>query len=234
MRKSVKNQLNARISAGPSVHPKLRLSYRCLTGYLTVGNGKSVSFASALERDWLTVLDFDPSVTNIQAQPFSLYYEHEGRTRRYTPDYYADLVTPRERFRGLVYEVKPGAELHDRWAEYRPRFLAAVRHCRANNLMFKIVTEDEIRTPYWENACFLRHFRDRTEVPDTCAKLIYTLRALGESTPQELLEAAFLVPELRRNALPMLWKLIATRQIVTEFRTVLTNFSHIWLPEQAS
>ena len=92
---------------------------------------------------------------------------------------------------------------------------------------FRIVTEREIRTPLLENAKFFRRYRNLERNPLTCDQLLFTLKALGETTPQALLAAAYWTEETRMAALPMLWKLVAEREILTDFQRSLTMASPI-------
>ncbi|WP_449427217.1 TnsA endonuclease N-terminal domain-containing protein [Rhodanobacter umsongensis] len=174
-------------------------------------------------------LDFDPNVFTVQVQPFSLNYQHEGATRRYTPDVRADYSYA-EGVETVVYEVKPWEELHVHWAMYRPRFKAAVHYCRSHGWRFKVMTERQIRTPLLDNAKFLRRYRNLPEQAFFIEQLLYTLRALGKTTPQALLAASYWAEETRMTALPMLWKLIATRRIAAELCVPLTMSAPIWLP----
>lgn len=192
----------ARLSSDTPVR-ELRTSRRSLTGRVTLGDGGVAGFESSLERDWLLALDFDPRVQALQVQPFSLHYEHQGATRRYTPDVRADYrlesgVTT------MVYEVKPSEELRVNWLAYRPRFKAAIRYCRDHGWRFKLVTERHIRTALLDNARFLRRYRALPDQDPYVQQLLYTLRALGTTTPQALLVAAYWSEESRMAALPML------------------------------
>lgn len=209
----------------------LRMSRRCLTGRIALSAGGNAAFESSLERDWLIALDFDPAVISIKVQPFSIQYEDDGRRRRYTPDILAEAVLPNGRRITTVYEVKPLDELRNDWHSYRARFKAAIRHCRAQGWRFKIVTEREIRTPYVVNAKFLRRYRTIPEQLHTAQQLAYTLRALGETTPQALLAAAYLTEEKRMAALSELWRLVSIRQVGAILTEPLTMRSPIWLPE---
>ncbi|OQP76458.1 hypothetical protein IA54_009220, partial [Xanthomonas phaseoli pv. syngonii LMG 9055] len=186
-------------------------------------------FESSLERDWLLALDFDPRVQAIQVQPFSLHYEHRGATRRYTPDVRADYRLE-SGMATVVYEVKPSEELRLNWSAYRPRFKAAVRYCRDHGWRFKLVTERHIRTALLDNARFLRRYRALPEQDLYMQQLLYTLRALGTTTPQALLAAAYWAEESRMAALPMLWKLIATGRLGADLHVPLTMSAPIWLP----
>jgi TnsA endonuclease N terminal/TnsA endonuclease C terminal len=208
----------------------LKTSRRCLTGRVALSSGGNAAFESSLERDWLIALDFDPSVVSIRVQPFSIQYDDAGRRRRYTPDIFAATILPNGRRIATVYEVKPRDELRTDWRLYRARFKAAVRHCRAQDWSFKIVTEREIRTPYVDNAKFLRRYRTIPVQPNVAQQLFYTLRALGETTPQTLLAAAYLTDEKRMGALPELWRLVAVREVGAILNEPLTMRSPIWLP----
>tara|TARA_B100000530_G_scaffold320776_1_gene254397 strand:+ start:26197 stop:26733 length:537 start_codon:yes stop_codon:yes gene_type:complete len=175
------------------------------------------------------VLDFHPAVKSIREQPFSLYYDLEGVKRRYTPDVLAEWSTPHGHVKTIVYEVKPIDELRANWKNYRPRFKAAVRYCRSRGWKFKIVTEREIRTPYLKNAQFLRRYRaldPQTLIGD---QLLYTLKALGPTTPQALLAASYLYQDTRLKAIPELWRLVACGQIGVFLNEKLTMNSTIWL-----
>ncbi|MGO1073833.1 TnsA endonuclease N-terminal domain-containing protein [Lysobacter sp. CA199] len=197
---------------------------------MALGDGGAVVFESSLERDWLMALDFDPSVRTIQVQPFSLHYQIEGFTRRYTPDVRADYDYP-SGSATVVYEIKPWEELSINWARYRPRFKAAVRYCRGRGWRFKILTEHQIRTALLDNARFLRRYRSMPEQELYGQQLLYTMRALGKTTPQALLAAAYWAEETRMAALPMLWKLIATRRLLTDLHVPLTMSVPIWLSD---
>jgi hypothetical protein len=203
-----------------------------LTGLVALGEGSNAAFASSLERDWLIALDFDPWVRSIHEQPFSLFYEFEGGVRRYTPDVMAEAFLPSGEVVTTVYEVKPREELVKDWKLYRPRFKAAVKFCRERGWRFKIVTENELRTPFVRNARFLRRYRSIAEQVLLGKQLCYTLKSLGETTPQALLAAAFLTTEYRMAALSELWRLVATRKILAMFDEDLTMHSAIWLPEK--
>lgn len=218
----------ARLSSHSSMR-RIGTSRRCLTGRVSLADGGAADFESSLERDWLLALDFDPSVQTIQIQPFSLQYEHEGSMRRYTPDVQADFVSAAGG-ETVVYEIKPWEELHANWLSYRPRFKAAVCYCRRRGWRFKIMTERQVRTALLENAKFLRRYRGLPEQDLFVQQLMYTMRALGKTTPQTLLAASYWTEEARMTALPMLWKLIATRRLATDLKKPLTMSAPIWLP----
>ena len=95
---------------------------------------------------------------------------------------------------------------------------------------FKLVTERHIRTALLDNARFLRRYRALPEQDLYVQQLLYTLRALGKTTPQALLAAAYWAEESRMAALPMLWKLIATGRLGADLQVPLTMSASIWPP----
>ena len=219
----------ARLVAQPSKR-KLRTSRRSLTGLVVTDSKGPASFESSLERDWLIVLDFDPNVRAIQVQPFTLFYDFGDRSSRYTPDVLVEVGKAGQDNSTIVYEVKYADDLRTHWAKYKPRFKAALRYCKQNGWGFKIVTERQIRTPLLQNARFLRRYRAQPAHQVTCEQLIYTMRALGKTTPQALLAAAYWSADARLGALSMVWKMVACRQIAADLDLPLTMSSSIWLP----
>lgn len=203
-------------------------SRQYLTGQVSLDSGKMASFESSLERDWLVVLDFDSAVRWIREQPFTIEYVTNGKARRYTPD----VMVEHEQggtVRTIVYEIKPREILRSKWSLYRPRFKAAVHFCKEKGWRFKIVTEAEIRTPYLENAKFLRRYRNLPEQKLICDQLLYTFKALGATTPQALLAAAYWPKEDQMKAIPMLWKMITDGRVCAFLHEPLTMNSEIWL-----
>lgn len=185
----------------------LRNSRRALTGKVNLEAGGTAGFESSLERDLLLILDFDPTVLRVREQPFSITHIQDSAVRRYTPDVMAEY--DRERLPTVVYEVKPLETLREEWSILRPRFKAAVAHCRLNDWQFKIVTERHIRTPYLENAKFLRRYRGLEPQLLRQAQLRYTATALGPTTPQGLLAAAYWPKDEQALAIPALWQMVA-------------------------
>lgn len=214
----------ARLDGSTSARP-LRLSYLHVTGKLALSGGGAVTYESPLERDWLIALDFDPSVVELMAQPMTLNYQHEGRTRRYTPDIKATF----EDGSVIVYEVKPRETLHADWLLLRPRFKAAVRYCRQRGWRFRIVTERHIRTPFVSNATFLRQYRQLPTDWEKEGMLLRSLTATGETTVRTLLRCAYWDETNRLAAVPYLWKLVATHKIGTALIAPLTMDSVIWM-----
>lgn len=212
---------------------KIGNSRRALTGRVRAGEGGMLNFESSLERDWLMVLDFSADVIAVGEQPLTITYEFEGRIRKYTPDILAEHLTKSGLPAVVIYEVKYQDELKAKWNELKPRFKALVNYCRSRGWRFKIVTEKQIRTPFLQNAKFLRRYRAIDTNTLVRLQLLYTFKALGETTPEALLTAAYWDEETRLRAIPQLWKLVAERQVLTDLANPLTMSSSIWVDSHA-
>jgi hypothetical protein len=188
---------------------------------------------SSLEHDFLVRLDFDPTVERYEEQPVRIEYrDAAGDKHTYTPDvlvHYRQDISQGQPSQAILYEVKYRKDLFDNWREIKPKIRAGRAFARQRDWRFKIITEREIRTPYLENARFLRpylRFRPSDEEQGT---LLDTLPALGASDPESLLWAIHQEAVKRAELLPALWHLIATGKIYTDLSQPLNMRSLIWV-----
>lgn len=76
--------------------------------------GAHVGYESWLERDHVMLLDFDPQVTMLAAQPFWLRWRDDaGRSRRHAPDLFARMADDS----GVVIDVRPDDRIEQKDAE---------------------------------------------------------------------------------------------------------------------
>lgn len=176
----------------------------------------------------MIALDFDPRCVGLLEQPFTLTYEHAGRAHRYTPDLKA-VFRDLSRQWVEVYEVKPAKQLVEDWASWKPRFRAARRYCKEQGWTFHLISERDIRTPYVENAKFLRQYRDVQGIGAQRLALTTTLEKLVVTTPQILVMATWASTEKRLEAVRELWRLVALGVIHAALDQPLTMSSSIWL-----
>ena len=209
-------------------------NYRSLTGLVPNSRTQSMTaFESSLERDFLLLLDFDPDVEFFEEQPVKIvYHDAKGRRRSYTPDVLVRYRTdPRQarHTKARLCEVKYRDDLRQHWAEYRPKFRAAWRYARQQDWRFCLVTERHVRTPYLENVKFLRPYRTLPVNDAYQTQLLSTLATLEATDPASLLTAVFEDRWQQAQLLPMLWQLVATRQIGIDLEQPLTMQSGLWL-----
>jgi hypothetical protein len=84
--------------------------------------GLHVGYESWLERDHLMLLDFDPDVVGVAAQPFWLHWREGHRERRHAPDYFVRLGDGS----AAVIDVRPDDRIAPKDAE---AFAATARAC---------------------------------------------------------------------------------------------------------
>ncbi|MGG6229359.1 TnsA endonuclease N-terminal domain-containing protein [Tenacibaculum sp. SDUM215027] len=137
---------------------EINLKYFSLSGHITsLKNNSIVKFESSLERDYSIILEFNYKVRNYLEQPIVIEYLYKGKKRRYTPDFLVKEID--SIYAGKLIEVKYKKELEEKKETLEPKFNAAKEFCKKNNLVFEVVTENEIRTDYLENCKFLWRYR---------------------------------------------------------------------------
>ncbi|TXN17293.1 heteromeric transposase endonuclease subunit TnsA [Methylobacterium sp. WL122] len=207
-------------------------SHRAMRGEVQV-KGAPVAYESGLERDLLITLDFIPTACDVRGQPITMTYTDPATShrRRYTPDVAVRFNPPIEPAHpnGLIIEVKYRDELFASWSTLKPKFKAARAYAADHGARFAILTEREIRTPLFHNIAFLRPYLGRPEHVGFEEKVIATLMAFEEATPEIVMLASFACADNRMRALPTLWRLIAQGRIGTDLTRPLTMTTPIWV-----
>jgi hypothetical protein len=204
----------------------------------TVKSDRSQQSESTLEHDFLTLLEYDRRVEQYASQPITLRWRDAEGRHRYTPDVvvsYTDIAVRSDpTLRTTLFEVKYRSELKEKWAEFKPKFKAAIAWTRDADMRFRIITEREIRTPYLENARFLLGYRSK-RMPKNAGlngeiqeRIRVTLYRLQRTTPQELLAAMTPVEHYQAEFLPWIWYLINCNAIGCDLHKPLNMVSAIW------
>jgi len=98
--------------------------------------GGHVGFESWLERDHLTLLDFDPAVVAMSSQPFWLMWDEAGRRRSHAPDFFARLADGT----GVVIDVRPADRVPPKDAAV---FATTGRACAQVGWEYRLVHEPD-------------------------------------------------------------------------------------------
>lgn len=186
---------------------KIPPKHRGLTGILPSPTGQAIAFESSLERDFVTLMSFDPYTVLIEEQPVRVDVPGGvGRAAYYVPDF---LVT---RIRGpdLLVEIKPSEVLKSDREKFESRFAAAGRYAEAIGWAFQIWTEHEIRVPRLENLKFLSRFRLETPNPVLTADLERRLAVCNSAVSvRDLLQQYDDDTQAPDRALRTIWCLLA-------------------------
>ncbi|WP_428249815.1 TnsA endonuclease N-terminal domain-containing protein [Ferrovibrio sp.] len=130
--------------------------------YPSMKSNRTVQWESQLERDFIMLLEFDPSVCRYREQPKTVEIKvHNGPNFHYTPDFYAERLDGR-----YVYEVKEARELQK--DDIRRRLTLAGELMVSEGYFFQVVTEETIRVqPLLGNIRMLLPLRS-VDVPEEC------------------------------------------------------------------
>jgi hypothetical protein len=212
---------------------KIPLNRRSVTGLVnSKKNNRMVMSESTLERDLLILMEFDLNVESFEEQPLTIEYRDINQKQRlYTPDIlvrYRKDIAPAMHWRPILCEVKYRTDLFANWEELKPKFKAGREYARQQGWQFHILTEKEIRTPYLENAKFLLRYRN-TEIDwNDADRLLKTIGARTDASPQELLEACSTERMEQARLLTCVWQLISRGFIGADIEMPLTMISPIW------
>ena len=199
----------------PLSHRSHVTGFQALTTWVT-------EHESALERDFVTLSSFADARAVLTAQPITIRFEHEGRSRRYTPDFRVDWS---DGGTDLV-EIKYCVDLRAGWKNFRPAFEAARVWARANGAHFRIATERGIRGPRLDVAKRLLPLRN---VPiDTALSEFAIMRAQGQGI--SFADLVDTLPASREAALAVVWRLIARGLLAVDLSAPIMANSHVTAP----
>jgi hypothetical protein len=190
-------------------------NYRNVTGiYASAKSDEKAMFESTLERDFITLLEFDKKVTGFEVQPVEVsWIDQNGKSRSNFPDVLFKRKT-KSGVETVLVEVKYRSDLKKDWDKLKPKLKANLRYAKQRGWKFMIMTEVEIRTPLLENARFLLpYIRQGAQREGDMSLLDDKLKELKKSTPSTLLELLASSEWDRAAILPTLWYLVGTKQI---------------------
>lgn len=198
---------------------RIPLSHRShVTGFQSLGTGLT-EHESALERDFVTLSSFRDAGAVLTAQPVTIRFEHEGRRRRYTPDFrvaWSDGVID-------IVEIKYRVDLRANWYHLRPAFAAARAWAGAQGARFRVVTERGIRGSALDAAKRLLPLRSVPVDAALAEEAIATARA-GATDFGDLLDT---LPASREAGLALIWRLIARGALVADLSAPITADTRI-------
>jgi hypothetical protein len=194
----------------------------------SIKTGKSHQFESTLERDYISLLEFDDQVVSYIEQPLIIYYFHDGKDRTYTPDFLT-IYNPSSNTKPLLSEIKYKADLQLHRSEYQPKFDAAIKFADENGYQFTVITEEDIRTVYLQNAVFLNRFLHTEIDRDQASFLLASLSGLHHSTPEGLIGECGNTTNCKGELLYVLWQLVAKKEVSCNLNTQITMHSDIWI-----
>lgn len=179
--------------------------------------GRSIHWESQLERDFVYLLEFDPTVLDYREQPETIRLNVDGTPHRYTPDFLA-----RTAFTWIVYEVKPDDKAAQ--PDMQALFAAATSHYAGRGIQYQVMTEADIRIrPYLDNVTLLLRYRSHPIDADSEADIFDRLAC--EPGTLGSLSDSFGMAEVM--------SLLANHRLAADLSQPLDRDSSLLLPEAA-
>ncbi|WP_019156814.1 TnsA endonuclease N-terminal domain-containing protein [Robertmurraya massiliosenegalensis] len=155
------------------IKPSKKGNYR---GYINSRKcDELVEWESLLEKDFIKVLDFDPSVNRIQSQPLKIKYRYKGKLYKYFPDF---LVETKDKHK-ILFEVKPENKMND--DKNKVKFEVGKIYCETKGWDFIVVTEKDIRKGFLiQNLDKIRKIDERLTKQSTKMKIYGFVQDIGK------------------------------------------------------
>ena len=214
---------------------KIGYTYGSVSGHFAFKKQKSIAFESTLERDLLTLLEFNDSVEDVVEQPLTIeYINHNGRTVTYTPDFLVYFKEPdasllKLKRKPLLIEVKPREKLQKHFKELKPRFKVAMHYAHANDMIFKIYDESKIRTPYLKNILFLKRYKRLTYIEEDESNILAYINSSGSITIEVVIEYLFVTKEQKSIGLGQIWNILANKKLLCDFSKAIDKQTIVWV-----
>lgn len=222
---------------------EISLKYSSLSGHISSKKlNKPVQFESSLERDFIYLLEFDFNVKMYLEQPLEIPYKDEnGINRVYIPDF---AVSYHDKFRkNEIIEIKYESELLLKNPNLILKHEAARKYCIANNLMFRICTDVDIRETNnikLKNIKFLSSYRDYFDNINYKATglefnatydifLTKIIRKEKEISIQKLINKVSTDYQKQAELIFIIWYLIANNFISCNLNKPLNMNSTVWI-----
>ncbi len=154
-----------------------------------------VAWESLLEKDFIKVLDFDPSIEQIQSQPRKIEYRYKGKLHHYVPDF---LAITRDKH-SILFEVKPEEKVNDE--ENKVKFEVGKIYCKSKGWEFQVVNEADIRKGYLiQNLDLIRKVDERSTKQSTIMQIYDFIKENGKCKISDLRDNFSNIPRAEFDA----------------------------------
>lgn len=198
-----------------------------ITGQISsVKNNDIIEFESQLERNLIYILERRVDVEIYCEQPIIIEYFDGNKKRKYIPDFYIKYFDGKEE----LIEVKYQNELLEKKEALEGKFKAAREFCNSNNILFKVLTEDDINTCEFFNSKFLSNYR-RPAFKPNLGDIEYILNILNKfekMTVNNLLDECSKDDNRKAELLFHIWYLISNYLIKFNEEENLSMNTLIW------
>ena len=204
---------------------KIPKNYLGVTGgFSSQKNGRMLGFESLLEKDFFILLEYDDEVISFEEQPVRIPLG--GKAKSYVPDivvHYRQKSTSKKR-KPLLAEVKTVDDLKKNAAKYATKFAAAKRWASEKGWVFATRSDKEIRTLRLDFLKFLREYHCIEPDVADMNRVVAALGRLGGTVSYNaLLNALCDSDEAKLLTIPVIWHMVATRQLYVDLGQVVSD-----------
>lgn len=188
-------------------------------------------FESMLEAEHLLLLDHDINVKAYDVQPVNIPVP--GVPRGYVPDVFVEFQPDPDGVIAApeIREVKSTLDLKINEAKYKPKFEAAHKYCEQRGWSFRIITEQEIRSPRLSNVKFVRAYENLQHPQEMVDAVLFRMTELGHTDSATLLSKISTDVDEQLTWMPVLWHLVAKRRIAVNWDVAFGGVVPLW-PEE--
>jgi hypothetical protein len=170
---------------------------------------RMIHWESTIERDFIKLFDYIDDFVYIEEQPIVINFLHKGKQRKYYPDF---LIKTKEGF-NIIYEIKYSNKLTDE--ENIIKFQVGKKYCEENNMLYKVITEKEIRDGFFiDNLDLLIEVRENFKDILLHKKIIDSLEEYKTLSIKELISRINAEPQ---SIFEAVYQLIYEKRIKTDF-----------------
>lgn len=192
-----------------------------------------VKYQSSIERDYMLILEYDPTVKSYEAQSVTIKYKdwdekkQKWKNRQYTPDF---CILKSDHSQVLV-ECKAKKFVNSEMNQHK--FAVARQWCAEHNWTFLVLTEEEIRAqPRFENLKLLWRYARFQERPGILIDIYELLQKTGNTmTVIEL--ARKIDPQNPTSMIPPIYYLVFHHKLIIPIDEInVSPDSPIYLPQK--
>lgn len=185
---------------------EIKKSHVSVSGYFSsYKNNRLINYESKLESDFYLLLEFDENIQSYVEQPFSIFYNFEERSTRYTPDTLVNYKDGSQK----VFEVKPKDKIKSNVELQNKLKLQTSQVKKEKKLELCIFTDEDIDKIYINNLKFIYNFAflDNNEIVKN--KIVDRLMKISDKiTINEFLELICNDKNDKLVFLPYLWNIV--------------------------
>ena len=210
---------------------KIPKNYLGVTGgFSSRKNGRMLGFESLLEKDHFILLEYDEQVASFEEQPVRIPLDR--KVKSYVPDVVIHYRPNASKLmKPSLVEVKTTRDLEKNQAKYAPKFSIARKWASDRGWVFKTRSEKDIRGMRLDFLKFLREYHCIDPDPLDIARVRDALSRLGgHASYKTLIDAVAPDEESKLRMIPVVWNLVAIKQLIVDLNQPITDEVLIGLP----